>query len=247
MTPNLFILGAAKCGTTSLHSILGQHPEIHANWLKEPTFFNWPFQVVRNPIGYFKLFESPKKYRMDSSTAYLVNAQTAQVLHSLFPDARFIVSLRDPKARAYSHYRDNRRAGYEPMTTFMAALEAEERRFASIEFIVQCPHEFWNFQYCYSTQYDQHLIRYFALFDRSQFCVVTLADLAKRPVATVERILRFLELDPSPASTFDYTAMNRNETREPYDADADRFMSAAFNGLTERTDTLVGRALDWSM
>src|SRR5688500_5255551 len=71
MAPNLFLLGAAKCGTTSLHAILGQHPDIHACWGKEPTFFNWPFQVVRNPLEYFRLFDSPKRYRLDSSGAYL--------------------------------------------------------------------------------------------------------------------------------------------------------------------------------
>jgi hypothetical protein len=71
MAPNLFILGAAKCGTTSLHAILGQHPDIHASTEKEPTFFCWPFQKIRDPIAYFKLFDSPARYRMESSTAYL--------------------------------------------------------------------------------------------------------------------------------------------------------------------------------
>lgn len=255
LAPNLFVLGCAKCGSTTLHDILGQHPDIHANKAKEPTFFNWPFQVITNPIDYFRLFESPRRYRLDSSVIYILNPGTAPLLRSLFPDARFIVSVRHPKRRAYSLYRHMRRFKWEDIPTFAEALKAENDRFTSREFFVSCRFEFWHFQYCRSSLYDEQLARYFGLFDRRQFHVLSLAELSRNPVETTQNILRFLELDPAPALHFQYSIKNEgnyashdlDDSRTTYDAESNRIMNSAFEGLTERTERLVGHALDWSL
>jgi hypothetical protein len=248
MAPNLFILGAARCGTSSLHSILGQHPDIHASKIKEPSFFVGGFQSVRNPIAYFKLFDSPKPYRMESSVAYLPCAETAPVLRDLFPTARFIVSLRHPKARAYALYRHMRHFGLEDIASFSEALKAEADRQQSKEFSWTCGWDVSAFLYCHSSFYDEQLTRYFSLFDRKQFYILSLAELSKEPVATTEHILEFLQVDPASARQFDFKVMNRWESNyEPYDSKSDDLMSLQFEGLTERTDRIVGRAIDWSV
>lgn len=248
MVPNLFMPGAAKCGTTSLFAILCQHPQIHATRVKEPNFFNWPYQVVRNPFEYFRLFDSPKRYRLDASVGYLSNPNTPAVLHGLFPNARFVISLRHPKARAYSLYRFMRHLKGEDLPTFSDALKAEPHRFASPEFLSCCSWTPWAYMYCRSSFYDEQLRRYFALFPRTQFHIITLAELSKDPVATTQEILRFLDLDPAPAADFNYEIKNRREDAvAAYDAECDSIMSAAFAGLTERTDRIIGRELDWSL
>ena len=100
MLPNLFILGAGKCGTTSLYHILRQHKDIHVSSIKEPSFFCWYFQVVKDPITYFHLFDSNARYRLEASHVYMSNPETAPVLKALFPQAKFIVTLRNPKKRS---------------------------------------------------------------------------------------------------------------------------------------------------
>jgi hypothetical protein len=254
MKPNLFILGAGKCGTTSLHIILGQHPDIHASAIKEPTFFCWPYQVVRSPIEYFKLFDSPARHRMESSHAYLSNPETAPVLRALLPDARFVVILRHPKARAFSLYRHMRRAltsnagrPLEEIPSFRLALRAEPERFRSKDFREHCPQYFWNFMYCRSSIFDEQLARYYALFDRKQFHVLTLAELARAPTQAIGGIMEFLDLDPAPVETFAFPPANSGGAHEPHAAEAEKIMETAFDGLTARVDRLVGRALDWSL
>lgn len=252
--PNTFTLGAGKCGTTSLHAILRQHPDIHASTVKEPTFFCDGFQVVRDPAEYFHLFNSPAPVRLESSHAYLTNPGTADTLRTLFPDAKFLLILRDPKNRAYSLWRHMRRLKHEfdqrpceDIPDFAAALKAEPQRFASRAFAENCRQYVWNFFYCRSSFYDEQIERYFALFDRSQFHVVSLAELSFAPIETVQEIVRFLGLDPAPVKHFNFEAKNR--TRSSYRAycgESDKIMSAAFEGLTDRTDRLVGRCLDWS-
>ncbi len=200
-TPNLFILGAGKCGTTSLWEVLGRHPDIAVTDPKEPTFFSRPFQMVRNPLDYFALFDPTARYRVDASHAYLSTPETAHILRLLFPEARFLVTLRQPEARAYSLYRDMRRwpgprrRPLEPIERFRDALAAEEGRFADPAFAETCGQYFWNFMYVRSSLYDEQLARYFELFERDRFLVMTLAEIERQPGRTLRTIADFLGVD----------------------------------------------------
>ena len=252
MTPNVFILGSGKCGTTSIYHILGQHKDVHVSNIKEPSFFCSYFQIVKDPIAYFRLFDSPARYRVEASHAYFSNPETAPVLRALFPNARFIVTLRHPKSRAYSLYRHMRRAKHkdgqslEDIPDFATALRDEADRYASRLFFDSCRQYFWNFMYCRSSFYDEQLIRYFSLFDRDQFHVLSLAELASDPAAATGKIAAFLDLDQAPLRQFNFEASNGSGPYEPCCAESERLMDEIFAGLTERTDRLVGRPLDWS-
>ena len=104
--PNFFILGAGKSGTTSMHSYLRKHPEIFMPKYKEPTFFSKGFQKIKNPINYFELYDlvNTESVIGEASHAYLSNPSTARVLKALFPEAKFLVILRNSADRGYSLY-----------------------------------------------------------------------------------------------------------------------------------------------
>jgi len=153
---------------------------------KEPSFFCSYFQVVSNPIDYFRLFDSSCRWRGDSSHLYLSNPETAPILHALFPEARFIVILRDPRARAHSLYRHMRRYKHEDgeplelLESFEEALLAEEHRYTDAGFPRSCRQYFWNFMYCRSGLYDLQLERYFKLYGRDKFSDLDLGRVALR-------------------------------------------------------------------
>jgi hypothetical protein len=253
MKPNLFILGSGKCGTTSLFNILGRHHEIHASAIKEPCFFCDYFRIVNDENTYYQLFDSPARYRMEASHVYFSNPPTAPALKELFPNAKFIITLRHPKNRAYSLFRHMRRAIHadgqplEDLPDFAAALRAEAHRYASTSFFKNCRQYFWNFMYCRSSLYDLQLRRYFSLFHRDQFHILSLAELASDPASTTGKIAAFLDLDQASLPQFDFQVSNHGGPYEPFCAKSNKLMDAAFAGLTERTDHLVGRHLDWSM
>ncbi len=100
LKPNLFVLGAPKCGTTSLVSWLGQHPEIFVSPKKEPHFFYTPHR--RKPISqaryhdYFKGATGAHRYLAEASVWYLFSRQAAPRILAYNPKARFIVCLRNP-------------------------------------------------------------------------------------------------------------------------------------------------------
>ena len=196
--PNFFILGAGRCGTTSLHRYLRQHPEIFMASVKEPSFFCEPFQIVANPIHYVRLFDGVQDETAigEASHVYLTHPESGKTLKAFLPEARFVLTFRHPADRAYSLYHHMRRYGYETAGTFERALAIEEKRYHSRWFQKHCGQYFYNFLYFRSGLFGEQINRYFSLFDPKRFHILTLADLKKAPFETLKQIFTFLQVNP---------------------------------------------------
>lgn len=192
--PNFFILGAAKSGTTSLYHYLNQHPEIFMSRVKEPTFFCEDFQVVKNPITYFELFDNVKNEKVigEASHAYLSDPKSPRILKALFPNAKFAIILRNPAERAHSLYLHMRKYNYEKIPTFESALQKEDSRFLSDEFKKSNPQSFYNFMYFRSGLYGEQIKRYFNFFNKDQFIILKMSDLEIDFALTLEKVFLFL-------------------------------------------------------
>ncbi len=241
--PNFFILGAGKCGTSSLYHALKQHPQIHLPEVKEPSFFSEGFQVVKNPVDYFNLFpaqEGKRRYG-EASHLYFSAPETAPILRALFPEAKFLLILRDPVQRAYSLYQHMRRAGDEPCATFEEALTREQRRFHDPVFKRGCPQYFWNYMYCRSSFYDRQLRHYLDLFPLRQFLVLTLGEWKSQPEDWLRTIFEFLEIDP--AVSVGTEAQNQASDYAPMAEDTRQRLHEIFQGVKEQVEQMIGRTL----
>jgi hypothetical protein len=196
--PNFFILGAAKSGSTLLYNTLKNHPEIFFPSLKEPNFFCRHIEYINNPADYFALFDQVTNEKIigDNSHIYLSDPSAAPIIKAFFPDAKFLITLRNPADRAYSMYINLRRDGFEFKNTFEKALEVEEKRLHSEEFKKNNPQYFYNYLYFHSGLFGQQIQRYFSLFERKQFHIITLNQLKNNFKETIKNILLFLEVDP---------------------------------------------------
>lgn len=129
LKPNFFIVGAAKAGTTSLWQYLRQHPDIFMpadiGW-KEPSYYCDTYGV-KDYDFYLALFkEAGSRKRIGkASTPYLSSLESAGRIHEACADAKIIIMLRNPVDRAFSLYKWMHRYGYENLTPFEAALDAE--------------------------------------------------------------------------------------------------------------------------
>ncbi len=103
--PNLFILGAAKCGTTTLHDYLASMPEICMSNPKEPIFFECEFG---RGIDYYKnkYFHHWKSEEIigESRHRNLYLPYIPQRIYKTAPKSKLIIILRNPVDRAYSHW-----------------------------------------------------------------------------------------------------------------------------------------------
>ena len=135
--PNLFLVGAAKAGTTSLYRELARHPAIYMSPMKEPHFFSQIqpapereafFPHLTDEDEYLALFKgaTSEEVRGEGSTSYLWDRQAAERIKSVVPEARVLIILRDPVDRAYSQYWNDVREGIE-RRSFLDALLEEQR------------------------------------------------------------------------------------------------------------------------
>ncbi|MEE9492317.1 MAG: sulfotransferase [Gammaproteobacteria bacterium] len=241
--PNFFILGAGRSGSTQLYHLLRQHPDVFLTNPKEPSFFCEPFQVIKNPIEYFELYDavSDEAIRGEASHVYLTNPTTAKVLKGLFPEARFVVILRNPAERAYSLYQWMRRYRYEPVHTFEAALEEEESRYNSASFRADCPQYFYNYLYFMSGLYGQQLQRYFSLFSKQQFHIVKFEEFIVDPANHLKEIFRFLDVDQGFSPQL---AVDRNEgdaaTYEPLSIQTKELLLEAYSSDLHHLSDMTG-------
>ena len=141
--PNLFIVGAAKSGTTSLHNYLDQHPDIYMSRFKEPHFLiNNEIGCDRIPSGisdekdYYNLFLNGfnAKYRGESSVMYLMYPEIVipKINNKFGNDSKIIIMLRNPVDRAYSGYQHVKRFNInETSIDFKFAWNISEERYFS--------------------------------------------------------------------------------------------------------------------
>ena len=108
--PNLFIPGAAKSGTSTLHEILNYHPNISMSSVKEPFFWvnqNFLHYTQKNWDNYLSLFKEKKNatFRGESSTGYMLFPEFLDRIKILeVENLKLIFILRNPIDRIYSHY-----------------------------------------------------------------------------------------------------------------------------------------------
>lgn len=144
MMPNFFVVGAARSATTSLDQYLRRHPEIYMALKKETHYFsvkhypacfkgpgddNLNRRIVRDEVQYSQLFANTvgKKTIGEASAFYLCSPGTAEQMAQAVPDAKIIMILREPVARAYSAYMFLIRDGRETLG-FAESLSLEEER-----------------------------------------------------------------------------------------------------------------------
>jgi hypothetical protein len=203
--PSFLLAGAHKAGTTALHDILGQHPEIFMSARKEPRFFALEGDPLdyRGPDdpaaraafttieAYAALFADSAGYSAvgESSTLYLYDDRAAANIARHCPAMKIVVVLRDPVDRAYSNFIYNRRDGREPLASFVDALTAEDDR------VVAKWGPLWHYRR--KGHYLSQLQRYYAHFPPEQLLVLLYDHLVASPADTAVRIFRFLGVDPT--------------------------------------------------
>lgn len=99
--PNLFILGAPKCGTSTLYSWLNEHPSIYMSSIKEPNYFNDDHNIglLSSFDEYLKLFSRAKSrhiYLGEASPYYLFSETAVKRIENTISDAKYVVMLRNP-------------------------------------------------------------------------------------------------------------------------------------------------------
>lgn len=207
MRPNLFLVGAPKCGTSALHDYLAQHPDVFMSEPKEPHHFctdlDAPF-AIRDQGVYEALFREARTPVVgESSATYLYSVVAAQKIYETYPDARIIAMLRNPLEMLPSLHSQKRVNGTEEFAPFAEALRAEERRKAGHLAARGA------FPYYYdAARYSEQLTRYLERFPAAQVHIIVFDDFKRDAGAVYADVLKFLDLPPF---TPNLKLVNRNK------------------------------------
>ena len=135
-TPDFFLVGAPKCGTTALAGFLAKHPGVQFSRYKEPHFFctDLDWRIVKTEREYADLFDIPKKVHAEgqkrltgeASVFYLMSKDAIKNIETRGTEPRYIVTLRHPAELVCSLYFENRKAGDERHNSSAAAWDGQE-------------------------------------------------------------------------------------------------------------------------
>jgi len=131
---NLFVIGAPKCGTTTLYRILAFHPNIFMSDPKEPWFFanHLSYRPIISRKEYESLFananESKYIYAGEASVVYYIRDETIERIMNYNEHAKFIYMVRNPVDFVFSWHAQMLRTGQETLRDPVAAWSAQEAR-----------------------------------------------------------------------------------------------------------------------
>ena len=209
--PSFYILGAAKCGTTSLHYYLSQHPDICMSEPKEPHFFEVEYEQGSDFYRdkYFSHYKG-ECATGDARAANLYVPYVAERIKEISPDAKLIILIRNPIMRAYSHWNHFYTMGIEPLSFENAIAEDFKRIESGINFEGEEGQKLWrsyvnNFdkgKLIYRTYIDRgyymkQIERYLKHFAPSQIKIIFFEEFKRIPKAIVADIFKIIGVDSS--------------------------------------------------
>ncbi len=206
--PNLLLIGAPRCASTSLAFALAEHPDLFVSKPKEAHFVamhgrNAPLAgigaesfergtITDADLWYARYRGRSERYLLDASVSTMSYPETSipNIRTFCAPEAKFLVILRCPVERAYSSYLYCVSRGWTDLS-FEDSLAAESERIAT------------NWQHLWHLRtlgrYEKRLAPFLAVFGRNRICVVVTEEFEREPDRVLAEIVAFCGL---PATSF---------------------------------------------
>ncbi len=253
MLPGFLIMGAQRCGTTSMYRALAEHPSVRKAVLHKGVHYfdmnydhglGWyraHFPLARRPAA-----SADAELTFESSPYYLFHPLAAERIAADLPGVKLIVLVRDPVERAYSAYTHEFARGFET-EPFESAIELEPGRLdGEAERIAAEPgylsHSHQHHAYRARGQYSEQLNRIERIFDPANIHVVDSGDFFTKPEPVYDGVLDFLGL-----TARDYPKFERHNAR-PRSAISDAVrarLDEHFAPFDEQLTRWLGQAPSW--
>jgi hypothetical protein len=206
--PNFFIVGAPKCGTTSMYAYLKAHPEVFmpervtVTGIGEMHFFGSDLDFRRRPrmsldeyVSYFR--DAGEATAVGEKSVWYLRSEKAKYeIKEFDPKAKIIIMLRSPVDVLYALHRQLVYQGSEDIISFEAALAAEPERKRG-ERIPPRASPTQSLFYREIVAFSEQVEGYLREFGEDQVFIITFDDIQRDIPEVYGRLLRFLEVDHS--------------------------------------------------
>lgn len=247
--PDFIIIGAQKCGTSSLFKYLEQHPDIILPDRKELHFFD---QFYPRGLDWYRAQFPADSLSNNFTTGeaspyYIFHPHAASRIKAHFPEIKLIVLLRNPVVRAYSHFqmqkarKAEKREFTEAMEYELSHIHSEHQRIIRDENYISVLHK--RFSYLSRGHYDEQIIMWFEHFPKQQFYFIRSEDFFSDPSSDLKHLYDFLGVRSIlPA---DLSPMNMGHY-PPLEPKVLEFLNQYYEDKNTRLPGLIGAKFQWS-
>jgi hypothetical protein len=258
MLPSFLIVGAERCGTSSMYEVLSWHPAVFSAILprKEVHYFDYNYA---RPLSWYRCHfplragaalaarsTGVAPVAFEASPSYMCHPLAPERIARDLPGVKLIVMLRDPVARAYSSH--TMRAGWGVETEpFERALELEDSRLAGeAERMAADPsyvgYNWRHFAYRTRGQYAEQLEQLDRLVGRDRIHVIDSGEFFESPARVYDQVLDFLGLPDAGHPAFDPP---RTRSRPPMPDSARKALEEHYRPYDERLAAWLGHEPSW--
>jgi hypothetical protein len=256
--PDFLIIGAQRCGTTSLFHFLAGHPQVAVPPIKEIHFFDRQYE--KGMDWYRRCFavtggraRARATIRGEATPSYVFHPHAVQRIRADVPEARLIVLLRSPVDRAYSHYWHSVRLGHETLSFEHAVAREPERLAGELEKTERdagyTSDALVQHSYLSRGIYADQLARVFRHFPRDRVKILKSEDLYAAPQAVFDEVAHFLGIErwtiAGPRNMTAVTEGTGDWRPPPMPGDVRCALAGWFRPHNERLYELLGHDFGW--
>jgi len=202
----VFIVGAPRCGTTTLAQFLKEHPEVSFPIIKEPHYFaqydlrglsdrQLRERVEEEYLGRFFKGDPSLRIAADASVTYLYTPEQLEPVLRLWPDSRFVIAIRNPLSMLPSLHSRLMYVGVETVGKFEDAWAAARGQLARRRSLSGIIDPLW-LRYDEAARFATYLERLFSVVGRERCLVMILDDMVANPSEQYRRFMDFVDLEP---------------------------------------------------
>ena len=253
--PNFIIIGAVRCGTTSLYQNICEHPNVISAKQDEIGFFDSNFHLGLNWYkSFFPKNDELKKLKEEKGVGitgedtpfYLWNELVCDRILKTVPDCKLIIILRNPVNRAYSNYQLSIRNGKENLS-FKEVIDIEKKQLANDGIYLDNKINLGKFKHPRSNLikgwYYEQVKMWIEKFPQNQILVISTEELENKPQETMDIVFNFLKLPKYKMKQFQklkfvkYQNMNYETKKE---------LLKYFEPKNERLFSLINKEFNWN-
>jgi hypothetical protein len=254
--PDFIIIGAQRCGSTSLYNYLVKQQGIIPGMMKEVHFFDHHFH---KGVGWYRSFfpltstlQNPEGNHQErfitgeATPNYLFYPHAPKRVHTTLPGVKLIVLLRNPVDRAYSHYHHEVRLGVEDLS-FSEAIQREKtiiplEKSKVIEDQSYKSFIYQNYSYLSRGKYIEQLEIWNKYFSMKDILVLRSEDLFINPAQVIEKTSEFLGIRNYSYPDFKiYNSLSYQDL----DPEQRKLLTAYFEPYNHRLYQFLGVNFDW--
>jgi len=215
MKPNFFIVGAARCGTTTLSRCLKRHPQVCFSQPKEPHYFSQLYgKISPENIGtdyldrFFSHYQPHHRAMGEGSISYLYSEEAIRAILEFNPEAKFIAMVRNPMEMVYSYHYRLVYMLEEDEVDFHKAWDLQESRAQGRNLPRLCRNPYL-LQYAEVGRFGKYVEQLYRLAGAEKCMVIVFDDFKSHMLDVYKNVLTFINVDYDGRTEFPHKQVSK--------------------------------------